>query len=66
MNVSTVATLGTEKSGHCREVAFSAGLTEIQPTVCLREMSMLYKVLKLPYHRKLTLHEMKALEINAT
>lgn len=44
----------------------SGGLTVIQPTVCLREMSMLYKVLKLPYHRKLTLHEMKALEINAT
>ena len=34
-------TLGTEKSGHCREVAVSGSLTEIQPTVCLREMSIL-------------------------
>ena len=34
-------TLGTEKSGHCGEVAVSGGLTEIQPTVCLREMSIL-------------------------
>ena len=41
-----MATLGTEKSGHCREVAVSGGLTEIQPTVCLREMSILLRVLK--------------------
>ena len=46
VNISTMATLGTEKSGHCREVAVSGGLTEIQPTVCLREMSILLRVLK--------------------
>ena len=33
--------LGDRKSGHCREVAVSGGLTEIEPTVCLREMSIL-------------------------
>ena len=46
VNISTMAILGTEKSGHCREVAVSGGLTEIQPTVCLREMSILLRVLK--------------------
>ena len=41
VNISTMATLGTEKSGHCVEVAVSGGLTLIQSTVCLREMSIL-------------------------